>query len=147
MHVRDVMTRDVDVVHPDAPLAEVAARMKGTDDGPLPVYDGEKLVGMLIDGDVAARVTARGKDLRMATVRDAMTEEIGYCFEDQNIQEAAELMRNKKVRRLVVLDRDQHLVGLVSLSDLTAADSDTAMPSEMLTDIAEQASSQNHGTE
>src|SRR5215510_1166963 len=103
MKVKDVMTRGAECVGPDATLQEAARKMKGLDVGPLPVCDHDRLVGMLTDRDITVRAVAEGKDPRSARVRDAMTEGISYCFEDDDVDDAAKLMREKQVRRLVVL--------------------------------------------
>lgn len=117
MKIKDVMTRDVVCVSPDASIAEAAAQMKALDEGPLPVCDGERLVGM-VAGDVATRASVAGQDPQSTRVRDLMTPEVLFCFEGQDVAEAARLMQQKKVRRLVVLNRGSRLVGLVSLDDL-----------------------------
>jgi CBS domain-containing protein len=93
--------------------------MKALDVGPLPVCGpDDKLVGMVTDRDIVVRGVAPGLDPRTARVRDAMTEGISYCFEDDDVEQAARLMREKQIRRLVVLNRDKRLAGIVSLGDL-----------------------------
>src|SRR5690348_861519 len=110
MRVSEVMTRGVECIHPDASLQEAAAKMKSLDIGPLPVCgDHGRLVGILTDRDITVRATAEGEDPTAVCVRDIMTPEVVYCFEDQLVGEAARLMEDKQVRRLVVLDRDQLL--------------------------------------
>src|SRR5262245_49681948 len=119
MKVRDVMTPGAECISPDATLQEAARKMQMLDVGPLPVCgDNNKLVGMLTDRDIVVRVVAEGGDARTAKVRDAMTEGISYCFENDDVKQAAQLMRLKQIRRLVVLNEDKHLVGIVSLGDL-----------------------------
>lgn len=139
MQLRDVMTRDVEIVRPDATLAEAAGRMKALDVGPLPVCDGNRLVGMLTDRDVTTRATAAGQDPRTTRVRDAMTPDVAYCFEDQDISEAEQLMRERKIRRIAVLDRNKQLVGMVSLGDLATKSGGEKAPHEVLTDVSEPA--------
>src|SRR5438552_4661928 len=108
MKVKDVMTKGAECVGPDASLQEAARKMKDLDVGPLPVCgDNQKLVGMLTDRDIVIRAVAEGKDPRTARVRDAMTEGVCYCFEDDDVAEAARLMKDKQIRRLVVLNRDK----------------------------------------
>jgi CBS domain-containing protein len=118
MQVKDVMTRGVECVSPDATLQEAARKMRDLDVGPLPVCDNDRLAGMLTDRDIVVRAVAEGRDPRSAKVREAMTEGIDYCFEDDDLEQAARLMRQRQVRRLVVLNRDKRLVGIVSLGDL-----------------------------
>src|SRR3712207_146292 len=107
MQVREVMTRDVEVVHPDATLQEAARKMDALDVGPLPVCDGDRLVGMITDRDIVVRATAAGRDPKTTHVRDAMTRDVVYCFEDQDVREAARVMEEQQIRRVVVLDRDK----------------------------------------
>jgi CBS domain-containing protein len=118
MRVQEIMTRDVECVGPDCTLQEAASRMKALDVGPLPVCEKDRLLGMITDRDIAVRAVAEGHDPRTERVRDAMTRDITCCHEDQEIQEAARLMNSKQIRRLAVLNRDQRLVGIVSLADL-----------------------------
>src|SRR4051812_32266960 len=119
MQVKDVMTRGAECARPDDTLQEAARRMKDLDVGPLPVCgDNDRLVGMLTDRDIVVRAVAEGHDPRTVKVRDAMTEGVSYCFEDDDVAEAARLMREKQIRRLVVLNRDKRLAGIVSLGDL-----------------------------
>lgn len=139
MKIKDVMTRDVMAVSPDTTVADAATQMKALDVGPLPVCDGERLMGMLTDRDLTTRVTAAGQDPHTATVRDAMTTEVIYCFEDQDVQEAAEMMKTHKIRRLLVLNREQRLVGIVSLGDLAVKTGEEKTPAEALTEVSEPA--------
>jgi CBS domain-containing protein len=86
---------------------------------PLPVCgEGDRLVGMITDRDIAIRAVAEGDDADMTFVKNVMTPGVIYCYEDQEVQEAAELMEKHQVRRLVVLNRDKQLVGIISLGDL-----------------------------
>jgi CBS domain-containing protein len=118
MHLKDVMTRDVEVVGPDATLQEAAGRMKALDIGVIPVCDGEHLMGMLTDRDITVRATAAGRDPRTTRVRDVMTPDVVYCFEDQDVTEGQRLMQERQIRRLLILNRDKRVAGVVSLGDL-----------------------------
>src|SRR5262245_56067255 len=118
MKVFDVMTQGVECIRPEATLREAADKMKALDIGPLPVCENDRLVGMLTDRDITVRATAAGVPPGLGQVRDVMTPDIVYCFEDQDIVEAAQLMEQNQIRRLVVLNRDKRLVGIVSLGDL-----------------------------
>jgi CBS domain-containing protein len=137
MQVREIMTPDVEVVHPDATLKEAAEKMSRLDIGPLPVCDGERLVGMLTDRDITIRVTARGCDPNTTKVREAMTSEVVYCFEDQNVQTAAQMMEMRQIRRVPVLNRDKRLVGIVSLGDLSVETQNQQLASKTLEGISE----------
>jgi CBS domain-containing protein len=107
MQLQDIMTSKPDCVRPDDTLQEAARKMRDLDVGPLPVCgDDDRLAGMITDRDITIRAVAKGKDPRTTTVREAMTEEIIYCFEDQDVQEAARTMQERQVRRLLVMNRD-----------------------------------------
>lgn len=118
MLVKEVMTREVECVSPDDTLQHAAQMMKSLDIGPVPVCDNDRLAGMLTDRDIVLRCIAEGGDARTAKVREAMSEGVTYCFEDDDISEASRLMQEKQIHRVVVLDRDKHLAGIVSLGDL-----------------------------
>jgi len=119
MKLREIMTPNVECVRPGDTLQEAAAKMKSLDVGPMPVCgDDDKIVGMLTDRDITIRATAEGKDPKTTRVQDAMSEDVIWCYEDQDTDEAAELMQERQVRRLLVMGRDKRLVGIVSLGDL-----------------------------
>lgn len=132
MRVSEVMTRNVEWIRADATLQEAAAKMKSLDIGPLPVCDGERLVGMLTDRDITVRATAEGEDPTVIRVRDIMTPEVVYCFEDDLVGDAARIMEDKQVRRLVVVNRDKRLVGIVSLGDLAVETGDEQLAGNTL---------------
>ena len=137
MQVKDVMTRQVEVVHPDATLAEAAAQMKRLDVGPLPVCDGDQLKGMVTDRDITIRATAAGQDPNATKVADVMTKEVIYVYEDQDLAEAAKLMREHQVRRLTVLNRDKRLVGIVSLGDIAVDTADDKLSGDVLEQVSQ----------
>src|SRR4051812_30547984 len=110
------MTRGVAVVAPDDSIQGVAHKMAYADVGFIPVCDGSRLVGVVTDRDLAIRGTAAGKGVDTA-VRDVMTEDIVYCFEDDEVERVARLMKEREIRRVLVVDRDKRLVGVVSLGD------------------------------
>jgi CBS domain-containing protein len=119
MKLEEIMTRDVEVVHPDDSIQIAAQKMRDRDIGFLPVCDGEHLVGVLSDRDMAIRVIAGGKDPSTTVSRDLVTKPVIYCFSDQEVGDAARLMHDNQVRRLVVLDRtNKQMVGVVSLGDI-----------------------------
>jgi CBS domain-containing protein len=140
MQVKDVMTKGAECVTPSTSLQEAASKMKTLDVGPLPVCEGDQLVGMLTDRDITVRATAEALPPRLGQVRDVMTPDAVYCFEDQDVQEAAGLMQEHQVRRLVVLNRDKRLVGIVSLGDLAVETGDEKLAGETLEQVSEPAS-------
>ena len=137
MRVSEVMTQGVECIGPDATLQEAAAKMKSLDVGPLPVCDNDRLVGMVTDRDITVRATAQGDAPTDVRVRDVMTPEVIYCFEDDPVEDAARLMAAKQVRRLVVLNRDKRMVGIVSLGDLAVKTGDEQLAGYALEGISE----------
>lgn len=117
MKIRDAMTREVRMVRPDQTIREAAQMMAELDIGALPVQDNDRLVGMITDRDIAVRATAQGKNAD-TRVRDVMSPEIKYCYEDQTIDEVTRNMGEQRLRRLPVLNRNKRLVGILSLGDL-----------------------------
>ena len=134
MRVADCMSRDVRIANPDESLREVARAMAQIDSGVLPVGDGDRLVGMITDRDIAVRGVAEGKGPD-ARVREVMSAEVRYCFDDEDIGEVLRNMGEIQVRRLPVLNRDKRLVGMISIGDLAKADTDARMGGA-LADIA-----------
>lgn len=118
MRVSDVMTRGVECASPDDTLQEAAAKMRALDIGPLPVCQDGRLVGMITDRDITVRATAEGAAPLLIRVGDVMTPEVISCYGDEDVVDAARLMEQRQVRRLVVLDRNKRLVGIVSLGDI-----------------------------
>ncbi|HEY5892544.1 MAG TPA: CBS domain-containing protein [Chthoniobacterales bacterium] len=137
MLLKEIMTEDVEVVAPQATLFEAAQRMRELDVGALPVCDGNRLVGMLTDRDLTIRSVAEGRDPRNAQVRDAMSADITWCFDDQDSQEAEHAMQEHQIRRLPVLDHDKHLVGIVSLADIATKCNEPASTAQTLEKISE----------
>lgn len=121
MKVQQAMTRAVQVARPDQSLREVAALMAEEDLGFLPVGEADRLVGTITDRDMVVRALAKGQgpDTR---VRDVMTQDVLYCFEDEDMDHVVQNMGNVQVRRLPVVDRDKRLVGVVSLADAALKD-------------------------
>jgi CBS domain-containing protein len=136
MWIRDIMTRNVECVWPDDTLQEAALKMKDLDVGPLPVCDYDHVVGMLTDRDITVRAVAEGRDPRSTRVRDVMTRNVVSCSEDDAVEEAARLMQERQIRRLLVLDRDKRLIGIVSLGDLAAEAEDPYRMAEVLQDVS-----------
>ena len=116
MKVAEIMTPNVHLASPDESLQKIAKRMAVDDVGFLPVGENDRLVGTITDRDIVVRAVAEGKDGN-ATVRDVMTKDVKYCFEDEDIDDVVQNMGDIQVRRLPVLNRDKRLVGVVSLAD------------------------------
>lgn len=118
MKIQEMMSPCVRCVQTDSSLAEAAAVMRDMDVGALPVCEHGRLVGMLTDRDIALRSVAECRDPRWTTVKEVMSEGVTYIFADEEVENAAELMERKQVRRLPVLSREKRLVGIVSLGDV-----------------------------
>ncbi len=117
MRVSEAMTRDVRVASPDQSIREAARTMAEIDTGVLPVGESDRLVGMITDRDIAIRAVAEGKGPD-TPVREVMTQDVKYCFEDEDTDHVARNMADQQVRRLPVVNRDKRLVGILSLGDL-----------------------------
>jgi CBS domain-containing protein len=120
MKVRDAMTRDVRLVRPDQTIREAAHLMAELDIGCLPVEHQDRMVGMITDRDIAVRAISEGLGPQ-TPVRDVMSREVKYCYEDQSVDEVTRNMAEIRVRRLPVLNRHKRLVGIISLGDLAIA--------------------------
>jgi CBS domain-containing protein len=119
MKLGEIMTREVQILQPDDTLHLAAQKMRDHDIGFLPVCDGESLMGVLSDRDIAIRALADGMDINVMLGRDLMTTPAIYCFDDQDVTEAAKVMGENQIRRLVILGREnQRVVGVISLGDL-----------------------------
>ena len=118
MKISDVMTRDPQVIGPDEPIQAAARKMKELDVGVMPVCDGDRILGMITDRDIAIRAVADGKDPSTTKASDVMTSDVLWCFEDEDLGPVAKKMSDRQVRRMIVVDHDKKLVGIVSLGDL-----------------------------
>ena len=137
MQVFEVMTPDVIVIEADTPLAEAARKMKLLDVGPLPVVEGERMVGMVTDRDITVRATAEGLDPEQVQVREVMTAEVVACRDTDDVQDAARTMQLAQLRRLVVVDENGRLVGIVSLGDIALQAGDDKLTGETLEGVSE----------
>lgn len=118
MKISEIMTRNVRVVSPDRTIQEAARLMDDMNVGALPVCDGRRLRGMITDRDITVRATAAGLPPDTTRVRDVMSDNVWWCFDDDDVDHIVELMSDHQIRRLPVVDHDKHLVGIVALGDL-----------------------------
>jgi CBS domain-containing protein len=135
--LRDIMTRQVEVVRPEATIFEASTTMQRLGIGFLPVCDGRRLQGTITDRDIVVRAVADSRDLTSTAVREAMSGEVVYAFDDDTVERAAELMRQHQIRRLPVVDRARNLVGVVSLGDLAVDTGDDRLSGATLERISE----------
>jgi len=126
MNIREVMSRDVKIASPEDTLRHAAQLMKDIDAGVLPVGENDRLVGMLTDRDISVRAVALGKAPDTCHVREVMSPDIKYVYEDESLEDAARKMGELQIRRLPVMNRDQRLVGIVSLGDVALKEKDSA---------------------
>jgi CBS domain-containing protein len=121
MKVREIMTANVECVSPDAGISELAAKMKSLDVGFLPVCENDRLIGTVTDRDIVLRGLAEGRDLHSCKARDVMTSQIVYCFEEDDVDTVGARMQQGEVRRILILNQDKKLTGVVSIGDLSHA--------------------------
>jgi CBS domain-containing protein len=117
MKVSEAMSRDVCVASPNESICEVACTMAQIDAGIVPVAENDRVVGMITDRDIAVRAVAAGKGPD-TQVREVMTPDVKYCFEDEDLSHVAKNMAQQRVRRLPVMNRDKRLVGILSVGDI-----------------------------
>ena len=138
MNVRDIMTTGVECITPSTTLEEAAQRMKSLDAGFLGVCDNDRLVGAVTDRDITIRGVAEGLPLD-TPVEDIMTKDVFYCYDDDDVENAAQIMSKKEVKRLLILNRDKRLVGVVSIGDLSKVEGIQDVVGDTLKDISEAA--------
>ena len=127
MQVKDIMTRDVEFARRDTLVTEAAELMRTHDIGMLPVWDNDQLLGTVTDRDITIRSTADSLHPELVRCQDVMTPDVVFCFEDQEVTDAAEIMRDHKIRRLPVLNRQRRLVGIISIGDIAVGTGDTKL--------------------
>ncbi|PTL76581.1 CBS domain-containing protein [Vitiosangium sp. GDMCC 1.1324] len=137
--IREVMTRDVEVINPNDTLRDAAEKMRTLNVGAIPVCDGQRVVGMITDRDVVVRAIALGKDPNSTQVADAMSPGIEYAFDDDDVDTVLNRLKEKQIRRIIVVDRSKKLVGVASLGDLTGEVSERKV-GEALEGISEPSS-------
>jgi CBS domain-containing protein len=136
MKIKEIMTHDVEIIHPNDTLQTAARKMRDRDIGFLPVYDGDELVGVLSDRDIIIRAIAEGMDPKAKVGRALVTAPAIYCFEEQSVDDATDLMHDNQIRRLVILSRgDNQLAGVISLGDL-AMNVDDKVSGEVLQSVS-----------
>jgi CBS domain-containing protein len=135
MKISEVMTREVQTVGPDQTAREAASFMLSADAGAIPVVDGDRLMGMITDRDIAVRGVGQGHGPD-TPVREMMTNDIVAARMDDDVDEVAVRMSQAQVRRLPVIDDQDKLCGIVSLGDLTqkAEDGTAEMALEGITE-------------
>ena len=133
--LKDLMSRDVQVISPDMSIKDAATKMRDGDFGMMPVGENNRMIGTLSDRDIAIRAVAEGMDTN-TKVRDVMSEGIAWAYEDDSVEQAAKIMSERQVRRLPVVDRNKRLVGIVALGDFAVESSNIQPVAEALSEIS-----------
>jgi len=136
--IKDIMSRDVKTISPDATIAEAAKRMSDGDFGMMPVGENDKMIGAISDRDIAVRGVAAGLDGK-AKVREVMSDHICWAYEDEPVARAAEIMSTNQVRRLPIVNRDKRLVGILALGDIATDRGQKKPAAEVLSRVSEPA--------
>jgi len=137
MKVSEIMTTNVECVSPETAISELAEKMKSLDVGFLGVCDADRIAGTVTDRDIVVRGIAGGRDLKSIKARDIMSKEVHWSFEDEEIKDVAKKMSDKEVRRMLLLDRNKRLVGIVSIGDIAKVEEEES--GRTLKDISEAA--------
>jgi len=118
MLVKDIMTPKIESILPTATLREAAQKMRDINVGSLPVTKDGKLVGMITDRDICCRGVADGLNAARAEVREIMSRDISFCFNDDTVTQAVRQMEERHIRRLAVLNHDKSIAGFLTVDDL-----------------------------
>jgi CBS domain-containing protein len=137
MKVREIMTTNVECIAPQTSVIDLAQKMKSLDVGFLGVCENDRLVGTITDRDIVIRGIATGRDINTCTARDIMSHDVYWCFEEDNVKDVAQKMRDKEVRRMLLLNQEKRLVGVVSLGDISKVEEKES--GKTLKDITEAA--------
>ena len=133
--VKELMSRDVEVISPDMSIQDAARAMRDGDFGMMPVGENDRMIGTISDRDIVIRGIAEGKNIDTA-VRDVMSDGVIWVYEDDSIEDAAHMMSTNQVRRLPVVNRDKRLVGIIALGDFAVEASELEPAAEALSEIS-----------
>ena len=136
MDIKDIMSRNVEVVSAGASLRDAARKMKELDVGLIPVCDGDRLKGALTDRDITIRATADGRDPATTMVSEVMSTDLAYGLEDQEVEEAVSVMEARQIRRLPIVNKDKRLIGIVTLADIAVHYGDRDLSGEALEEVS-----------
>src|SRR4051794_9951467 len=135
--ISKIMSRRVGVSRPGWSSRQAAEKMRVLDVGAVPVCDGQKLLGMITDRDIAVRTVAAGRDPSQTRVSDVMSGNLVWCSEEASVEEVAEKMATHQIRRIPILDGEKNLVGIVALADLANSQQDSVLKAGALEGISE----------
>ena len=136
--LKDLMSRDVQIISPDGTIKEAAQQMRKGNFGMMPVGESDRMIGTISDRDITIRAVAEGKD-PSTKVRDVMSVGIVWAYEDDSVDDAAKLMGDRQIRRLPIVNADKRLVGIVALGDFAVESADIEIAGEALSEISKPA--------
>ncbi len=139
MNVSEIMTTDFEMIDATSSLIEAAEKMRSLNVGFLPVREGTRLAGILTDRDIVIRGLAEGLDPGSTQVKDIISSEVVYCYDDDSVEDAARLMEDNQIRRLIVVNHDQTPVGILSIGDIAVKSGQEQLAGEVLERISEPA--------
>jgi CBS domain-containing protein len=139
MNVSEIMTTDFEMIDATSSLTEAAEKMKSLNVGFLPVKEGTRLAGLLTDRDIVIRGLAEGRDPGSTQVKDIISSEVVYCYDDDSVEDAARLMEDNQIRRLIAVNRDQTPVGIVTIGDIAVKSGQEQLAGEVLERVSEPA--------
>ena len=139
MQVKDIMTCNVEAVSSEANLVEAARKMRSLEVGALPIWQDDKLVGLITDRDITIRAVADKKNPSTTYVKEIMTSDVCCCCENDDIYDAAEMMEERSIHRLLVVNNNDNPVGFISLSDFAVKSHNEHLTYELLERISEPA--------
>lgn len=137
MRAKDVMSSKPEFLPPTATIKEAASQMKSHDCGFIPVGENDRLIGALTDRDLTIRAIAAGKDPNKTQIKDVMSKGIYFCFETDELADVAKKMEELQIRRIVVLDENKRMTGIISLGDIATKCKDPALCSELTESVSE----------
>lgn len=140
MKLREVMTPNVEYVTPTQSLRHAAQLMREFDVGPVPVCEEGRVVGIVTDRDIAIRAVAEGRDPEATPVAEVMSRNVAFCHPDDDVETATDLMASRQLRRLLILDSDRRLSGIVSLGDLAVRKHDPKLVGKVMEDVSQPSS-------
>ncbi len=136
MKIRELMTRDIQLISQDQSIQEAAKLMRDADIGLLPVFNGKNIIGTVSDRDIVIQAVASGFNPIKTKVSDTMSKNVITCDEHDEIEKVAKLMKDYQIRRIIVVDRAKHPVGIVSLGDLARGPADPLIPESILREVS-----------
>lgn len=138
MKVREIMSEKPEIMSPDHTLKQVAEKMMEGDFGFMPIGENDRLIGAITDRDIVVRAVAKALDPNQTPVRDIITDEVRYCFENDDVEKASQMMCDLQIRRLVVLNDEKRIVGIISLGDIASQYPDSTLSGQLIEKISEK---------